>query len=281
MVTRLESREQNSGIRPLHVNKDVALVFSGRSYLENLDYLIEVASLLAHRNIGWSEEAARSVMTRAMRVNRLTGGKELSPDIIDMILDNPNKAREIPSAILFRKETAQPGSYLGITVQRMFYVQTEQAGEIPAFYHVLRAFEKEHRGRHRGRFSVELALAIHNEAQVYMHRSTNPMALYTNTKSPALVQEGRHPLDTPFSEDPVAFEVAKEVVKIVSGDQAVLEPTGVVRGAYPEPNSSYIEDPSYTETYELYLRMKRSKEKGGWAMNFPNGDALISYYRVK
>lgn len=281
MVTKVESREQNPGIKPLYINKDLALVFSGKSYLENLEYLIETASLLAHRNIGWSEEVAKSLMKRAMRVNRLTGGKELSSDVIDMILDNPAKAREIPSAILFRKETAQPGSYLGITIQRMFYVQTEQAGEIPAFYHVLRAFEKEQRGRHRGRFSVELALAIHNEAQVYVHRSSNPMALYTNTKSPALIQEGRHPMDTPFSEDPVAFEVAKEIVKIVSGDQAVLDPIGVVRGAYPEPNTSFIPDPNYPGTYNLYQRMITPVKEGGWGMDLSSGDAVISYYKVK
>lgn len=281
MVTKLESREQSSGIKPLHVNRDLALVFSGKSFLENFDYLTEIAAILAQRNIGWSKEAATSVMKRAMRVNRLTGGRELNPDVIEMILDNPKKAREIPSAILFRKESADPGSYLGISVQRMFFIPTEQTGEIPVFYHVLRAFEREQRGKHRGRFAVELALAIHNEARVYLHRSSNPIALYTNTRSPALIQEGRRPIDGPFSEDPLAFEVAREVVRLVSGDEAVLDPTGVVRGAYPEPNSSYIPDPNYPETYNFYLRMIRSVEEGGWGLDLPRGDALISYYPVK
>lgn len=282
MVTQLESRENSGGVKTMHyANGELAVVFSGKSFLQNLDYLTEMASIFAHVNIGWGEETSRDIMTKAMRVSRLTGGRELTPDLIEMIVEDPKKAREIPSEILFRKENSQPGEYIGTSVQRNFFIQTEAAGEVPTFYHILRAFDTRFRGKHRGRFAVELALMVHDQARVYLHRSSNPIALYTNTKSDALVQSGRHPIDTPYSEDPVAYEVAKEVVKIVSGEQAVLDPTGIVRGAYPEPNNSYVPDPRYPSTYSFYQRMTNPVTKGGWGMNLDTGDAVVAYYKVK
>lgn len=279
MVT-IESKENCTGVKPMHTNGDLTFVFSGRAFLNHLDYLIGVTSMFAHRNIGWSLEVSTDIMTKALRVNRLIGDRALTPDVIETIVEDPTKAREIPSVILFRRENAQPGEYLGASAQRMFFITTEQQGEVPAFYHILRAFESRYRGRHRGRFAVELALMVHDQARVYIHRSSNPMALVTNTKSDSLVQEERYGIDLPYPRDSVAFAVAKEVVRITTGGRGTLLYSGVVRGIYPEPNTSFIPNPQYPLTFDFYQKMIRPKPEGGYGMD-PSVDAILPSYRTK
>ena len=283
MATALEqgSRENCVGIKTVHGNRgDLAVIFSGTSALNNLDYLKGINAEFASRNLGWSEQVTRPFMEKAFDVSRLTGGQQLTPDLTSMIMEDQRKALQVPSTILLRSEAADPGDYFGISSGRMLFIPTSE-GEKRVFFHILRSIDPNRRGRYRGRNLVELELLAHDQAEIYVHRSSNPIALYTNTKSDVLVQEGRHPKDSPYSDDPIAYEIAKAILRITAGEGYELEPSGVVRGLYKEPNKAYEPNPLYSGPFEYYQRMIRPISEGGWAMNLPAGDTQMAYYRIR
>lgn len=285
MVIQVESIESRAGVKFIHPRDrsgDLAIVFSGRAFLENLDYLKALNVAFASRNLGWSEEITRPFIERELNVDALTGGKELppnNPEYLDLILKDSRKALQIPSTILLRKEGASPGDYFALSSGRMFFVPTRE-GEKNVFFHILRAIDGRFRGKHRGRTLVEFELLNHGQAEAYVHRSSNPMALYTNTRLENLVREGNHPLTSPFIEGSIAYSVTKEVLKLTSEGQHSLGLDGVIRGLYSEPNTSYTPDQRY-RAFNLYERMIKPIEKGGFGMDLLGGDTIMSYYPIK
>lgn len=267
MTINLESREHCEGVLHLQANRDTVIAFTGRAYLENLDYLTAASAQFVQRNFCWPMELAQMSMTRALKVTRLTGGRELDAGIISMITEDPRKAREIPSVMFFRRENTPPGRYGGISVQRMFFVPTEEMGEVPILYHSLRAMERDYRRQKRAELSVQLALFLHKEARKYIHRSTNPIAVYANLRSPVLSQEGRHPIDTPFDQIPVDYEIAKAVFNIIRINGEELEPSGVSRRDFPMRNRGFVlAEIENTSVMAAYRGMVLSRAEGGWDM---------------
>lgn len=282
MIRQLENREECPGVRLLTPeNGDLIYAFSGRAFLENLHYLIETAKIFAQRNIGWSEEFCRALMTRGLSVNKLTGGAELDPELIDRIVDDPKKERQIPSVFLFRRECKRSGEYLGISAHRMLFIKTDLVNEkVPVLFHVLRAFEEEQRGRNRGRLSVQLALLLHRGAKFYEHKTSNPLAAFTNTKSSELQQEGRIPWDGPEEEGTLGAEVHRKVFELVRVDNTrKMDPRGVIRNDYPEPNNSFSPDDLYGQALHYWRVMTDPVEKCGLGMG-PN-DSVLVQYKVK
>lgn len=259
-----ESREHEPRVFTFPLgNGDVMTTFSGRAYLENLYYLIGTASVLASRNIGWDLGYCMQLMTKSMGVLRLTGGKELTGikeidnEIIDKIVRNPRREREIPSAFLLRREDVPEGQYLGISVQRMFYLMTETQGEVPALYHVLRAIEEDFRGSGRGRKIVGHALLHHRGAQIYFHKSANTLALKTNTKSEYLNQEeGRVPWDGSIDEIEGRREIYNKIIPIVLWPGAEITPYGVVINNYPQPAKGFNPDDLHGDAIEFHKRIE-------------------------
>lgn len=238
---KLESREGRPGVTFLDPeNGDFIVLFRHEAYLQNLPYLIDVASLFTERNLGWSPEFSRAMMTKGLGVDKLTGGDELNDETIARIVTK--KGREIPSVAFFRKIGAEAGSYFGITVQRALFISTTRVGEVSVLDHVLRSINMEERGRKRGRFCVQLALALH-PARAYIHKTGNPIAAHTNQKSDLLIQAGRIPWDGASEEGSLEREVHEKAFRLIRlDDTRKMEPTGVIRNDYLEPNRGF--DPS-------------------------------------
>ncbi len=233
MVTLLESREKSPGVRFMHPRErdgDATVIFSGKAFLENRDYLIEQNIAFA-RNMGWSEEEARSFMPRELSVDALTGGRLLTPDLTDIIMEDSRKALQVPSTILLRKEAAAPGDYFALSSGRMFFIQTGE-GEMPVFFHILRSIDSRYRGKHRGRAFVELHLVTHSQAEAYIHRSANPMALVTNTRLVSLALESNHPITSNFTKGSIEHNVTQKVLDLTTEGDYELGLDGVVRGLY-------------------------------------------------
>ncbi len=285
----LGHREDADGVQTIRGDRgDLAVVFSGRAVFNNLDYLEAVTTDFASRNLRWTPDATRPIINRALDVGRLTGGREITPDVIEMIMEDPRKAAQVPSIYLIRKVTAGPGQYFAETAQRKYYIPTSE-GEKGVNFHILRAVDHLFRGHNVGRWMVELLLNKH-EADYYVHRSSNPMALDTNRKTPNLRQEGRVPYDKPYyvenddgsiTPTGIEYEIAKAVLALTVGDQYRLDPNGVVKGLYRQPNRAFVPNPKYPDTLELYEQMIKPKAEGGWGMNLAGGDTLMPIYRVK
>lgn len=282
-MSLIESREASRGVKIIHPRErsgDVAVVFAGKAFLENRDYLVDLNVDFASRNVGWSKEAARPFYFTELNIDQLTSGRPLTPEIIDMIAQDGRKAVQIPSTILVRKEYAAPGDYFALSSGRTFFIQTRE-GEKPAFYHILRSIDSRFRGRHRGRILVELELLTHRLAEAYVHRSANPMALYTNTKSESLDFEGNHPIKSPFTEGSVEYAITKQVMELTTEGHHELGLDGVIRRLYKQPNTSFIPDPTYERTWNFYKRMIAEVEEGGFNMDLEGGDTMMSYYPIK
>lgn len=275
----LVHQEDQDGVKTVEGKKGaVAVVFSGKSFLRNITYLEAISTDFASRNLGWSEEATRPIIGRALSVDRLTGSRELTTDVIEMIMDDPRKAAQVPSVMLIRKALSKPGDYFATSSQRVYFIPTRM-GEKRVFFHILRAVDEGFRGDKVGRWMVDLGFNKH-DADFYIHRSSNPMALDTNRKSPNLVQTDRIPYDKLYTDDPIAYEVGRTVLAITVGEAYVLEPTGVVRGLYREQNTAYKPNPRFPDTFGLFQRMTRPVSEGGWGMDLAAGDTLMPFYRV-
>lgn len=281
-MSLIESRETSRGVKSMHPRDrsgDLAVVFAGRAFLENKEYLEGLNVDFASRNVGWSEEVARPFYSTELNIDQLTRGRSLTPEVIDMIVQDGRKAVQIPSTILVRKEYAAPGDYFALSSGRTFFIQTRE-GEKPVFYHILRSIDSRFRGRHRGRTLVELELLTHRLAEAYVHRSANPMALYTNTRSESLDFEGNHPINSPFTEGSVEYAITQQVMELTTEGHHELGLDGVIRGLYEQPNQSYVPTPGY-RSYDFYLRMLASAEEGGFEMDLPSGDTMMSYYPIR
>lgn len=222
-------------------------VFSGRSYVENKDFIREVATQFAQGI--WGEEAAEVMMARATKV-----------------LDS-KKESEIPSAMLFKTGGGEEG-YMGISLQRLFNVRTTQ-GEIPLLYHIFRAFEDQYRGLHLGRYSVQQALVIHREARWYAHRTSSPVAAWSVHESGIFIPERLHPWDGLYDTDPLAQEIMIGLfMRVRLNGTAVDWKTGVSKDDYLAPNRAYVFRPDHSPTMEFRTRMKE------WGMRLTQRDSL-------
>ncbi|KKQ60191.1 hypothetical protein A3B42_03225 [Candidatus Daviesbacteria bacterium RIFCSPLOWO2_01_FULL_38_10] len=230
MIMTAESR----GARTIEHDGFAVDVYTGDSYVENLDSLRGIAINFA--TIVWGEAAAKEMMERAMKV-----------------LDR-RKESEIPSVMLFRTRTED--EKIGISLQRLFHIRTS-TGDIPLLYHVFRAFEEQYRGLHLGRYSVQQALIIHQEARWYGHRTSNPVAAYSVRESGIFVPGRLHPWDGLYDIDPLAQEImAGLFMRVRLNGRAVDWRTGVSRDDYLEPNRAYVSRPDHGPTMEFRRRMK-------------------------
>lgn len=230
MLMTAESR----GARTIDHNGFAVEVHSGRSYVENLSFLQEVATNFAQTV--WGQEAATIMMARAMKV-------------VD-----PKKESEIPSAMLFRTKTED--DYIGISLQRLFHVRTTQ-GEIPLLYHVFRAFKDQYRGLHLGRYSVQQALVIHREARWYAHRTSSPAAAWSVHESGIFTPGRLHPWDSVYETDPSAQELMVGLfMRVRLNGTGVDWRTGVSKDDYLEPNRAYVPRLDHGPTMEFRRKMK-------------------------
>ncbi len=281
MTMTLESR----GVRTIPVNNEYVDIYSGEAYLRNLNYLIQTAGEFAHRNIGWSPRLARFMMMKGLDVDNIVAESRQSNDeIITNIVKEPKKEREIPNVILFKGKDApvsHDNPYYGISIGRMFFIQSEVSNlEEPVFYHILRAFEGDQRDSKRGRFSVGMGLALYRGLpKWYIHRTGNPIAAYTNTRSDALDQEQSYPWSHFYNENPLAYEIARKVFKLIRVNGEPLEPTGVSRGDYLESNKGFDSGQLRGGALDVYNRMVGTEPKD-FKMDLEAGDALIATYRV-
>lgn len=267
-TVELMSRENHPGVFPLPSGSDTILVFQGRTYLENLDYLVNAATTFLQRNVGWDKEFCRGLMIKGMGVEDLTRGAKLDSEAIAKIV--ARREREIPSVFLFRSENTLPthreeredspegiyGQYFGISVQRMMFLRTELTGEVPVLDHILRAFEPGARDNKRGRLSVALALIRHGRARYYIHKTGNPISAHTNRHSQYLVQEGAHPWGGLNISDPLTQEIREKASEQILLPGRTMLPTGVVKGDYPEPNRGFNPAELRGGALEIYKTMK-------------------------
>lgn len=284
----LDHREDAEGVTKIRGEKgDLAVVFSDRAFLSNIDYLGAICASFASRNLGWSEEATKPIIGRALDVSRLTGGMKLTSDIAEMIVRDRSKVQEIPSVMLIRKAVAAPGQYFAVSAQRMFYIPTS-AGEQRADFHILRSVDKLFRGHNIGRWMVDLLLGIH-KADFYIHRSSNPMALDTNRKNRNLRQTDSIPFKKPYyvinadgsiTPTGIEYEVAETVLEITVGPNYKLGPNGKVKGLYSQPNTAFTPDPKFPGTLELYEQMIKPEEEGGWGADLEAGDTFMATYHT-
>ncbi len=266
-TVELLSQENNRGVVRFPSGGDTIVVFQGKSYLENLPYLIRVATIFLHRNVGWDEEFCQQLMVKGMSVEGLLPlGAELDEKNIARIL--ARREREVPSVFLYRDEKTPPAykeealpsgeyaEYFGISIQKKLFLKTELAGEVSVLDHVLRVFEPSARGHERGRTSVAWALVRHGGARFYIHKTGNPIAKHTNRKSPYLIQEGAHPISSLNISDPLMREVRGKTTPLILLPGRVMLPNGVIKGDYPFPNEGFDVQELRGGALEMYHRMK-------------------------
>lgn len=285
MPIQLESREHLPGVQLLHHNQDEVVAYTGESYLRNLPYLIDAATIFAQRNLGWTEVTARAILTRGLGVEHLTRGLELNDQTIPLILGDINRSRKIPSVMFFKEEGAKVGEYAGIACQRMFFPQTEEypesgrllGEEVPTMYQILRAVEQGERGRNRARSSIELALWLHGGiSRWFFHRSGNFIAIYTNTRSTSFNQEYSYPHRLRFNQDPFAKELMRKGFNLVKLNGQEIDDNGVSRNDYIEPNLGIenLRPGSKEEIVRVHTMLTEEFKLGPL-------DALYSLYKVK
>lgn len=242
----LGHRENEPGVKKQHVNGKVQIIFAGEAYLRCLGYLTGQYTDFASRDIGWTPAYAAKMASRGLGVADIIGHVKLNADTISLIMKNHDMERRLPTAILFREETAKPGDYLAMAAQRMFFPRVRLAeGQVereePVLYGVLRAIAENKRGEHMGRDMVESGLILHRMAKWFTHRTPYDVAAYTNTQSDALDQEGAHPWlprepwTRPFTDDKLAWAVEQEMSRIL-GNPVPVDEWGICRDLYPEPN---------------------------------------------
>lgn len=262
---------------------DTIVAFSGRVYLEKLSYLKDAAVLFLQRNTLWSLDFCRQLMDKGMGVDELTWGRELNEETIAEVMRT--KEREVPSVFLFRGEGVPEGHYLGISVQRKLFINTDLAGEVPVMEHVLRVFEPDYRGKGRGRLTVSLGLLAHKGAQFYLHKTGNPIAAHTNQLSDYLEQVSAHPWGARTISDPLMQEVRKETERYIMLPGRTMLPNGVIKGDYPERSRSFdVKDlrggalDTYgvmTDPKQLDMRIDGENEDG------KGYDSVVPLYRVR
>lgn len=286
-LVRLESLEDYPGVITFpasnRVSTDTIVAFSGRVYLEKLDYLKDAAILFLQRNTLWSLDFCRQLMDKGMGVDELTWGRKLTDETITEVMRT--KEREVPSVFLFREEAAPAGYYLGISVQRKLFINTERFGEVSALEHVLRVFEPDYRGKGRGRLTVSLALLAHKGAQVYFHKTGTPIAAYTNQLSDYLDQTNPHPWGGVDISDPLMQEMREKTQRYILLPGRKMLPNGVVKGDYPQRSRSFDVKELHggalaaytimTDPEQLDMRIDGNDEDG------KGYDSIVPLFKVK
>lgn len=244
--------------RKLDHNGDEILVYSGRSFLDHRDSLVTLTSGFMSTELGWSLPVALRTIDRGLTV---TEADRANPKLI-------------PSVVVFTRG----GEIIGVSVQRYIDIDTDIAGPVPFLQHLLRAFKERYRGRGRGRFSVQLAQTLHDDAEYYGHRTHNPIALYANQKSEIFVPGGYLPPDALYNTNPKSQEIMVRYYlrTRVNTTGSVDFTTGVSKEDFPEPNMSYLPNPKHAPTMELLRRMQEE-----WGMEFPGRDALHAVGRLR
>lgn len=286
-LVRLESFEDYPGVITFpasnKVSTDTIVAFSGRAYLEKLDYLKDAAVLFLQRNTLWSLDFCRQLMDKGMGVDELTWGRELTGETITKVMRT--KEREVPSVFLFREEAAPQGYYLGISVQRKLFINTKISGEVSALEHVLRVFEPDYRGKGRGRLSVSLGLLAHKGAQFYFHKTGTPIAAYTNQLSDYLEQTDAHPWGGVDISDPLMREMREKTQRYILLSGREMLPTGVVKGDYPQRSRSFdVKDlrGGALATYQKMIAPEQLDMRiDGDNLDGKGYDSMVPLFRVK
>lgn len=302
VVSRFEHREDNPGVIPIHLdNGDVIVAFMGRSYLEHLPYLLDTATDFLQRNTQLPSDFCRDLTQKGMEVEELVCRKNrpfyredsvLDEQMIATILQKKEKEAKIPSVFLWREDKAPKGHYLGISVQRKRFINIKPeetvngvAKEVTVLEHVLRVFEPDYRGRHRGRLAVELALVRHGGAMYYIHKTGSPLAAYTNTQSELLRQEDAHPWRGVVILDPEMQLVREKTKSYFLFPGEIMRSDGVIPNSYPGPNKGF--DVAQLRGGALAMFNTMTDEKGlnmhivGDDPVRTRYDSIVPLYRVK
>lgn len=279
----LDHRENDPGVMKHHINGDVQVIFTGEAYARYLGYLIGQYTAFASREIGWSQAYARRMAIRGLGIDGIVGTSRLNSDKIGLLLQNPDVARRMPSAMLIREESAKPGNYLAMAAHRMYFPVISLAGqpdrEEPVLYGVLRAIAVNERGKNRGRAMVESALMLHSTAKWFAHRTGYDLAAYVNTQSEALDQERaypwlpREPWARPFTENPLAWAVEQEMSKLL-GNPVPVDEWGICRELYAEPNKNVdiVNEPTHPGRARVWKFMYKTHE-------MTTRDGILPLYR--
>lgn len=255
------------GIRLPRVGYDIA-VFSEEAFLRNQEPLTKIVVGFAQRELGWSEEAASMVYTKALKTEDLMG--------------DPKKESEIPSVMLFRKE----GMIVGVSAQRLKYIETHQVGVVPVIYHILRGFEQQYRDEGMGRESVGLVRILHRKGKYYAARNGGPVPVWATMQADIFEPGTYHPWDSLYdvSENDLLYQkiMAELHMDIRTNGTWVNGSTGVSIADYPEYNHSYMPRLDHAPTVALLRRMEGKKIKEGeLGMVIRRGDSVISLGKIR
>lgn len=296
----LPSREHYPGVRrlPFTIEKTdgtekthgVAFVFQGKTLLENLDYLRAIGTRFAIDNMKWPENAAGPLIYKAFGVQNvidlycaLRGFDPKQFRLNDKTIYDINSesltARLIPSVLAMRTPDMPPGEYGFISEQRMHYYHDQEEGEIPLYYHGLRVGYEGFRGQGWGRMSIHLGFLTHREVNHkdarYFHKSSNPIAWHTNTRAEELRQETSHPWSSEYNKRSLDWRAAVWLYNQVRLYGTRLEPSGIIRNEYGEPNLGFSSEELHGGALEKWQRMT---DPTGYALG--PLDAVLSGYQV-
>lgn len=249
-----DSYPGNESPGPIVVNHrgDEVIVFSKQSFLDYRPGLVKLTAGLMSSELGWSAEAALRTMDRGLTVTE--------EDLQD--------ERLIPSVMVLRRGSKT----IGVSAQRLIFLKTKQAGYVPVFQHLLRAIDKDYRGKGRGGYITANTRLLHSDARWYVHRTQSPVAVYANQRSEAFEPGQYYPWDALFGTNLLAQEIMAAYYIHARGPEAgwVDGDTGVSANDFPEPNRSYMPKPDHAPTKAILERMEQE-----FGMVFPGREKPV------
>lgn len=238
------------GARHIDHNGYIIDVVQGRSYAENKDAFIEIATPIQAGVFEREIELAREFM-------------------IQNLPDDEEGTRGIVSFMLARPREANPCEYVGYAIEREIPIVTSQ-GDVNLLY-MARTIKEEHRRKGLGRFFAQEALALHNRVGMVGIRTQNPASVWSLIEA-GIVREGElFPFEQDYKKDPLAQEVMVGLFfRIRRFGTRVDWYTGVSPGDIGRANPAYIPDLDHAPTMNILRRMK-----GEFRMNFERGDSMV------
>ncbi len=243
-------------------------VFSEDAFVRNQVALTDLVVAIAQSELGWSEDNARAVYEKALKV------------------DDPEEESLIPSVMVFRKD----GVVAGASAQRLKYIHTHVAGMVPVLYHILRGIEPEFRAEGMGRDSIAEARYLHRKAKYYAARNGSPVPVWATMQADRekdiFVPGTSHPWERFYDHDEsdrVYQQLMAELhMDIRTNGRGASWTTGVSIADYPEYNRSYLPNPEHDPTNELLRRMEGKKiREGELGMVIKRGDSVLTVIKIK